>query len=127
MDSKGAENGPVWIPKEENKTRVFSTGATRDADTSKLDYEGFLSPEVLEQFGTYMHACRTRNIPPGQELRSSDNWQKGIPRDQYMKSLVRHVFEAWTQHRQDGKVKTDVLMAILFNVQGYSFEQIQGR
>ncbi len=106
-------------------TRLFETGATRDTDTTKLDYEGFLSPRVLKRYAEYMHECRLRNIPPGQELRSSDNWQKGIPTDAYMKSMLRHVMDVWIGHR-DGftnrKWFEDALCAILFNVQGYLFE-----
>lgn len=112
-------------------TRLFETGATRDADDGKLDYEGFLSPFVLERFAQYMHSCRTRNVPPGQTLRSSDNWQKGIPLDAYMKSMIRHVFEVWRDHRRNanhvvrGSVVQDALCAILFNVQGYLHELLK--
>lgn len=104
---------------------MFATGATRDADDNKLDYEGFLSPVVLRAFAEYMHRCRMRNVPPGEKLRSSDNWQKGIPRDAYMKSMLRHMFDAWTEHRLTGRISNDLLMAILFNVQGYSLEQMK--
>jgi hypothetical protein len=54
-------------------------------------------------------------------LRDSDNWQKGIPREQYMKSLIRHVFELWETHRE-GKVDTETACAIMFNIQGYILE-----
>jgi len=119
----------------EPETRVFESGATRDAATEKLDYEGFLSPLVLAEFAKYMHKCRFRNIPTGESIRKSDNWQLGIPREQYAKSLIRHVMEFWIQHRDamefgllaDEEKMTDTLMAILFNVQGYMYERIQGR
>src|ERR1043166_478211 len=112
-------------------TRLFETGATRDKDDSKLDYEGFLAPIVLERFAQYMHECRLRNIPPGQELRSSDNWQKGIPKDAYMKSLLRHVIEAWSLHRAIALTPTgeksiqEALCAIMFNSMGYLFELLK--
>jgi len=106
------------------KTRMFETGATRDSDNGKLDYEGFIAPAVWQSFAEYMHRCRLRNIPLGQEVRSSDNWQKGIPQDQYMKSLVRHVMEAWIQWRE-GTVTIDVFNAILFNVQGMILEELK--
>ena len=67
--------------------RTFDTGATRDTDDGKLDYEGFISPLVLERFARYMH---THRLQPDGTLRDSDNWQKGIPRDQYIKSAWRH-------------------------------------
>jgi hypothetical protein len=75
--------------------REFESGATRDDATDKLDYEGYLSPEVLYQFALYMeeHA----HTPNGH--RDSDNWQKGIPREELMKSLLRHVMDLWLFHR----------------------------
>lgn len=116
-------------------TRLFKSGATRDADTGKLDYEGFISPLVDRRFAEYMHMCRTRNVPPGQTLRASDNWQKGIPRAQYAKSLVRHAKELALLH--DGFAVFDekgnaldietVLCAVRFNVDGYLYEILRRR
>ena len=57
--------------------RNFDTGATRDVDTNKLDFEGFLSPVVLERYAEYMHKNR---VQADGNLRDSDNWQKGIPK-----------------------------------------------
>lgn len=102
-------------------TRLFDTGATRDSSDNKLDFEGFISPRVLRMYAQYMHKCRTRNQPPGQKLRASDNWQKGIPQQEYVKSLVRHVLELWEQN-DEGHVDLDVACAIMFNVMGYVFE-----
>lgn len=114
-------------------TRAFDTGATRDTDSAKLDYEGFLSPLVLNAYAEYMHRCRLRNIPEGQAIRSSDNWQKGIPREVYAKSLIRHTVEFWLihdgfeAHDEKGQQLTleDVCCAILFNVSGYLFETLK--
>lgn len=103
--------------------RTFASGATRDQDTSKLDYEGFLSPTVLKRFAEYMHKNRVQSDG---SLRASDNWQKGIPRDAYMKSMWRHFFDVWTGHRK-GSVSEDELCALLFNVMGYLFEMKSGR
>jgi len=102
--------------------RQFESGATRNSDEGKFDYEGFLSPFVLEEFGRYMH--KHRFLETG-EMRASDNWMKGIPEDQYMKSLLRHVFEIWRLHRTgtlqspEGK---EALMATMFNTQGLTYE-----
>lgn len=98
--------------------RQFDTGATRDTDAGKYDYEGFLSPLVLRRFGEYMHKHRKQ---ADGNLRDSDNWQKGIPKDAYMKSAWRHFMDWWTAHRE-GRVDEEALMALLFNVQGYSYE-----
>jgi hypothetical protein len=60
--------------------RNFTTGATRNSDVNKLDYEGFLSPVVLEEFAIYMQTHRKQ---ADGKLRESDNWQKGIPKEVY--------------------------------------------
>src|SRR5258706_14425825 len=111
-------------------TRTFTTGATRDVDNAKFDYEGFIPPLVDRRFAEYMHKCRLRNIPAGKTIRESDNWQKGIPQETYAKSLVRHVkefqliFDGYDAFDEKGTLLNleDVLSAIRFNVDGYLFE-----
>lgn len=113
--------------KVEDEMRTFDTGATRHTDTDKLDFEGFLSPFVLEEFAKYLHKHR---IQADGKCRDSDNWQKGIPKPVYMKSLLRHVIEAWAQHRTPNnglsgysyEQRMDALMAIVFNAFGYALE-----
>lgn len=111
--------------------RSFASGATRNTDTSKLDYEGFLSPVALESFAKYMHSHR---IQADGNMRASDNWQKGIPMDVYMKSMWRHFFDVWKLHRglpahspEDNHALTleEALNAMLFNVQGYLHEVLK--
>ena len=106
--------------------RTFDTGATRDTDQGKLDYEGFLSPLVLRRFAEYMHKHR---LQADGALRASDNWQKGIPMDAYMKSGWRHFMEWWTLHRNPNTVgdMEEALAALLFNVQGYLHELLKNR
>ncbi len=101
--------------------RVFTTGATRDTDDGKLDFEGFLSPAVLEGFARYMHLNRFQTDG---DLRASDNWQKGIPIDAYMKSMWRHFFAVWKGYRNQEPELTD-LYALLFNVQGMIHELLK--
>jgi len=55
---------------DKNKTRYCNTGATRDVDNDKYDYEGFLSPIVLHRYAQYMHKHRLQSDG---ELRDSDN------------------------------------------------------
>ncbi len=105
---------------DEEHMRTFDTGATRDGDANKLDYEGFLSPIVLRRFAAYMHKHR---VQPDGGLRDSDNWQKGIPLDAYMKSMFRHFMDVWAAHRGfDAPSMEESLCALLFNVQGYFHE-----
>lgn len=112
----------------EGQMRQFETGATRDSEEGKLDFEGFLSPVVLARFAEYMHKHR---LQADGNLRSSDNWQKGIPKTAYMKSMWRHFMDVWRLHRAalespltpvGAAVLEEALCAMLFNVQGYLFE-----
>lgn len=99
------------------RVRTFDTGATRDTDEGKIDYEGHIDPYVLEEYGRYMNKHR---IQSDGTQRASDNWQKGIPSEQYVKSALRHVIDAWKEWRGKGRseVLLDLSSAILFNVMG---------
>lgn len=107
-----------------SEIRKFNSGATRDTDVGKFDYEGFLSPLVIERFGEYMNKHRKQTDG---NLRDSDNWQKGIPKNAYMKSAWRHFIDWWKEHRgyqtKDGI--EEALMALLFNVMGYAHEYLK--
>jgi hypothetical protein len=116
----GSETSPI---------RQFDTGATRSADATRDDPEGYLSPLVIDRFNEYMTKHR---LQADGSLRSSDNWQKGMPRDTYMKGAWRHFLHFWTRHR--GYAVRDVgaaanleedLCALLFNVQGYLHEVLK--
>jgi len=112
--------------------KYFHTGAYRDGDENKIDYEGYLSPLVLERFGKYM--LKHQRQSDG-KMRGSDNWQAGIPKEAYMKSLLRHTFQLWGIHRgnkvRDDKNETvdieEALCAIIFNAQGYLFELLKNK
>lgn len=106
--------------------RKFETGATRDTDAGKLDFDGFLSPLVLRQYADYMHGHR--KLPDG-SLRASDNWSLGIDREVYMKSLWRHFFAVWEENKgietPDGLVAN--LCAVLFNASGMLHEVLKAQ
>lgn len=104
--------------------RKFDTGAVRDTDVNKYDYEGFYSPLVVERFAEYVHKHR---IQSDGSLRSSDNWQKGIPKDVYIKSAWRHFLDWWKQHRgyKGQDELEDSICALIFNAQGYLFELLK--
>ena len=111
--------------------RIFDTGATRDNDEEKRDYEGFLSGPAIVAMGEYMH--KHRHQPDG-HLRPSDNWQKGIPLDAYMKSAFRHFIDVWQLHRgyivvrpetKDTPSMVDSLCGLLFNIQVYLHEYLK--
>jgi hypothetical protein len=106
--------------------RKFESGATRDTDEGKFDYEGFLSPIVLDRFAAYMHENR---VQADGNLRDSDNWQRGIPLDAYMKSMMRHFMDVWALHRgfvaKSGVGMEEALCAMMFNVMGMLFETMR--
>jgi hypothetical protein len=110
--------------------RTFETGATRDSERGKADYEGFLSPLVIEAFGEYMDKHR---LQADGELRDSDNWQKGMGQAVYVKSLWRHFVVLWAIHRghrrydaKDGHEITliEACCACWFNIQGIMHEYL---
>lgn len=121
-----------WLTKDndERKMRTFDTGATRNTDETKIDPEGFYSPLVVAEFCEYMAKNR---IQADGGIRASDNWQKGIPRSAYMKSLWRHFLELWKEHRHEDRFtrmedeKIEALCALIFNAQGYLHEVLLGR
>lgn len=100
------------------RTRKFSTGATRDTDSGKLQYAGFLSPLVLRRYAEFMHKHRKQSDG---KLRAADNWQKGLPLEVYMDSGWRHFMDWWGWQRKWWDLKEgieEVLCALLFNVMG---------
>jgi len=103
--------------------RRFKSGATRDNNEGKFDFEGFLSPLVLEAYAKYMHKNR---LQADGKLRASDNWQKGFGDnhlDVCIKSLWRHFLDLWKEHRgyksRDGI--DDAIGGILFNIMAYYY------
>jgi hypothetical protein len=110
-----------------NAVRQFETGATRDTDDGKLKIEGFIDPLVDHRFSEYMHVHRRQTDG---SLRAPDNWQKGMEKDVYADSLIRHILDFRLHHDGYGTVAVDhdlenVLCAVLFNVRGYLFELLR--
>jgi hypothetical protein len=111
--------------------RKFATGATRNLDTNKLDYDGFFCPLVMKRFSEYMHSHRQQ---ADGTLRDADNWQNGIPFNVYIKSMFRHFMDLRLIHKgakaispedQHEITAEEALCAILFNAQGYLHELLK--
>ncbi len=116
--------------------RTFASGATRNLDHNKLDYEGFNCPAAQRAFAEYMHTHRKQ---ADGTMRAGDNWQKSIPVVEYMKSIKRHTQDLHLLHRgwnvtrpEDGidllpttENKIELLCAIWFNVQGMIHELLK--
>lgn len=127
---EGYKQGPAEAA-QAGEVRKFETGATRDAETGKFDYEGFLSPIVLERYGAYMHKHRKQSDGT---MRESDNWQKGMPPQVYVKSLLRHALDLWKLWRgfEVWDIRTgepvdieDAACAIIFNTMGFLFGRLR--
>lgn len=109
------------------KFRTHTTGASRDLDDGKPDFEAMLSPLVMDCYGAYM--TRKRRMVDG-TLREADNWKKGMPLDWFIKSGWRHMVDWWKHHRREGKTTEtleDTLCALLFNVSGFLHEHLKAQ
>lgn len=112
--------------------RTFDGGATRHSADGKLSYHRFLSPRVLRSYAQWMDSHR---FQADGSLRDPDNWKRGMPKEVYFDSLVRHVMwaaEAIEQGRydiyvpEDGKYVyvRDLLHAVMFNAMGWLLEDL---
>jgi len=112
--------------KDDGTMRSFATGATRDTSEGKIDMEGFTHPMVMKQFAKYM---RMNQLQSDGNLRSSDNWQKGIDIPAYVKSLRRHHDDCWAEHRgfktEHGLIAA--LCGVMFNSMGWLLEELKKR
>jgi len=104
--------------------RTFTTGATRSDIEGKLSYMRALSPAVLRRYVQYL--AKHRKQTDGQ-MRSFDNWKKGIDPDTYLDGLLRHTWDAWLMHQghkpsDETYDLPDLLCAIIFNASGWLFE-----
>jgi hypothetical protein len=103
-----------------DKMREFSSGATRDLDENKLDYESFNNPLVDKAYAEYLN--KHRQTANG--LRNGDNWQSLFGdkhTDVCIKSLCRHVVDVRLAHRgykSEQPIK-DSLCGIIFNAKAY--------
>lgn len=109
--------------------RTFDTGATRDTDTGKPDFEGFLSPYVIQAYGEYMQQHRTQ---ADGSLRDSDNWQKEYGENHLavcMKSAWRHFIDTWREHRglQSRDGIDAAICGLLFNIMAYYHKILKDR
>jgi hypothetical protein len=109
--------------------RVFESGASRNSDEGKLDHGGFNSAIVDLEYAKYMH--KNRFLEDG-TMRDGDNWKKGFPIEEIVKSINRHHmdFRLLTEgyivleDEQEHKMK-QALMGLRFNVNAYLHEMMK--
>jgi hypothetical protein len=104
------------VKKTKKQITQFSTGAIRDTQDGKEDYIETISWSALKRYAQYMTSKKSKY--------GSGNFKKGIPIDNYEKSLVRHVQKYLENKYEDGQVENeeDHLSAIVFNVFGIMHE-----
>ena len=109
--------------------RYYPGGASRDSEEGKLDFEGFDSPLVNKRYAQYMDTHRKQ---ADGSIRGSDNWQAGIDKEAYVKSLVRHIedlklhWDGFGDEAVDPNLES-VICACLFNLKGLLFELLKDK
>ena len=106
--------------------RTFDSGATRDTEQGKLNYLKALSPLVLQRYVSYLDEHRLQSDGT---YRDWDNWKRGINKQAYRESRLRHEMASWLLHEgysvydNHGLVDIeDALCGIIFNAMGDLFE-----
>lgn len=102
----------------ENKEEIrdFSTGARRGCG-GKFDFAEYMSSLAMARYGEHMKKAATKY--------GSGNWLKGIPEQEFLKSLRRHlwIIDIKEQTGVQLEPETDHLSACLFNIMGAIHEQ----
>jgi hypothetical protein len=123
----------LLVKTDDVQIRHFETGATRNPSTHKINPAKAMSSLVMERYCRYM---ASRRVQPGGEIRSDDNWKKGIDLDSYMESGQRHnlhwleIHDGFECTDEDSGEKVDLetaCCALLFNVSGYLHEILKAK
>jgi dATP/dGTP diphosphohydrolase len=109
--------GVTVINQTSKKPREFLSGAIRDSDENKEDYIESISWLTMKRYAFYM---KKQEVKYGR-----GNWKKGIPIEEYEKSLMRHLQKYLVNKYDDGEEELDIdhLAAALFNLQGLIHEE----
>lgn len=99
------------------EVRSFTTGAIRDVDDDKEDYIESISWLTMKRYAHYMKKQEKKY--------GRGNWRKGIPIEEYEKSLIRHLqkYISKKYYEIDTEPDFDHLSAMLFNLQGLIHEE----
>lgn len=103
------------------KLTKFKTGAVRDTQDGKEDYIESISWLTLRRYAQYMGRMAPKY--------GRGNWIKGIPKENYEQSLLRHIQKYLSQkyYKVDIEPGIDHLSAALFNLQGLIHEEEKER
>jgi hypothetical protein len=110
------ETGTIETQVEE--IRHFESGAVRGSG-GKFDFPEYVSPHLLFRYAEHMKKSAEKYGP--------GNWKKGIPAQEYWKSLCRHFFMLFAE-KTTGIVlepESDHLSSLIFNIQGLMHEEAE--
>ncbi len=103
----------------ESGYREFPSGATRDTALGKLEISRYTHPAVFKRYAQFM---KSKQVMPDGDYRRGDNWQAGIPEEELLESLMRHVTDIWLHIQGWGEeAEEDIQTACcsaIFNVSG---------
>jgi hypothetical protein len=124
-DGNEAEPGKMGVIRGQALNRAFSTGATRNNDTTRIDWVKMLSLPAMFEYARYM---RRHQKQADGSMREFDNWKGsdgagGFPLDEVVESLVRHVLDLAALDRgiepmRECELK-ETCCAIIFNAMAY--------
>ena len=124
-------NEKIDTTKTASEIRQFETGATRDVFVGKLSYVKGLSPIVLRRYMQYLDKHREQSDG---SMREFDNWKKGIPKEDYLDSEIRHSVDLWLMMQgfeafdNHGPCELeDLCCAVIFNASGLLHEILKER
>lgn len=101
-----ASYGAIGQPlRTAGEPRQFASGAQRDADTGKARFD-LLPVTALERVAAH--------YAKGAEKYGEDNWRRGIPRAEFLKSALRHV-----NYLRRGDTDEDHAAAAVWNLLGW--------
>lgn len=117
--------------KDNGVLRMSESGAIRNSDIGKINYQGALSPLILEAYGKYIEK---HSLLPDGTRRNNKNWQKLFGtveehKEVCIESAWRHFIDVLMEH--DGYESRDgldeALGGLMFNIQGYWFAELKER
>jgi hypothetical protein len=99
------------------KITKFKSGAVRDSQENKEDYIESISWLTMRRYAQYMTKMASKY--------GRGNWIKGIPKENYEQSLLRHIqkYISAKYYGVDVEPNYDHLSAALFNLQGLIHEE----
>lgn len=105
--------------KKSDKTRTFESGAIRGNADDKENYIGAVSWIALKRITKYQNEAEKKGGY------SKGHWKKGIPIEEFEKSLMRHLqkYLANKYENANEEPEVDHLAAAFFNLQGIIFEE----